>query len=127
MRTTWRRDVAMPHGWATAELALLMRDCLVFEDERRLVVCAGVPPQWFSDPVGMELRDWPTEFGTCSMAYVPVEGGAKVTIGGTARPADGFVLRLPDGWVSGDGLAAGSDVVIAGPGEHFVRFERRGK
>ena len=28
LRTTWNGDVAMPHGWAIAEVHLLLRDCL---------------------------------------------------------------------------------------------------
>ena len=43
LRTTWNGSVAMPHGWAIAEVHLLLRDCLAYEDDGRLVLFAGVP------------------------------------------------------------------------------------
>jgi hypothetical protein len=94
-RTTWNSAVAMPHGWANAELWLLMRDCLLYEDGDRLVLLAGVPPEWLTDRKGLAVEGMPTYFGTCSYEYVRVEGGAALKLTGAAAPADGFALRLP--------------------------------
>jgi len=93
-RTTWKAAVAMPHGWAIAEVALLMRDCLAFEDDGRLVVLAGVAAEWFKDPVGMTLANFPTRHGVLDLRYAPAAGGAVLDLGGVKPPA-GVTLRWP--------------------------------
>jgi hypothetical protein len=89
-RTTWNPNVAMPHGWAIAEVWLLMRDCLLFEDGDSLVLLPGVPPEWFQGEP-FSFRELPTDFGQCTVSY---RDGA-LEISGTASPPGGFVLRLP--------------------------------
>jgi len=95
LRTTWDPSVAMPHGWATAEMWLLLRDCLLFEDGNRIVLLAGVDPAWFRSPKGIIVVNLPTHFGPCSLAWVPAAHGASLTLGGAAKPPGGFVLRMP--------------------------------
>lgn len=95
VRTTWKSSVAMPHGWAIAEMWLLMRDALVHEDEDRLVLLPGVPPEWFAAEEPIVLKNLPTWFGTTSVTYTRKDGKAELTIGGSARPPGGFLLRLP--------------------------------
>ena len=94
LRTTWNPAVAMPHGWAVAELHLLLRDCLLYENGERLVLLSGVPPAWFRAPGGMAIANMPTHFGRFSMAYKPTDRGAVVSLTGRARPPGGFELRL---------------------------------
>ena len=94
-RTTWKAGVAMPHGWAIAEMWLLVRDSLAFEEGGRLHLLSGVPPEWFTHAGGMLVEGLPTWFGTCSFAYVPSPTGAVVTLSGRASPPAGFVLALP--------------------------------
>ncbi len=104
LRTTWTHSktepdknhaVAMPHGWAIAEVWLLIRDCLVHEVDGCLSLLAGVSPEWFTDPAGMHVENLPTEFGRCTFRYEPTDGGAVMTISGTASPPGGFVICLP--------------------------------
>lgn len=97
VRTTWDPDVAMPHGWAIAEMHLLMRDALVFEDGNKLVLLAGVPPEWLTEGAGVAVTNLPTHFGPCSFTYTRAAG---LTLTGNADPPGGFVLRLPDGDVA---------------------------
>ena len=86
----------MPHGWAISELWLLMRDCLVFEDDnQRLVLLAGIPPEWLRHPDGIEIDGLGTYFGTCGLAWNTRENGAVLKLSGTSTPPNGFVLRLP--------------------------------
>ncbi len=94
-RTTWKGSVAMPHGWAIAEMWLLLRDSIAFEDGERLHLLAGVPPEWFRRGEGMAVKDFPTYFGACSFDYRLVEGGATFSLSGEARPPKGFILELP--------------------------------
>ena len=85
----------MPHGWAVAEIWLLLRDCLVFEHSDRLRLLAGVAPGWFIHQEGMALENLPTHFGRCSLVYKPTDGGATLTLSGEASPPGGFDLALP--------------------------------
>ncbi|MBN2473928.1 MAG: hypothetical protein JXB62_04940 [Pirellulales bacterium] len=94
-RTTFPGSVAMPHGWAIAEMWLLLRDSLVFEDGDRLHLLAGVPPEWFTRKDGMSVADLPTYFGKCSLVYRPTDRGATLTLSGDAVPPGGYVLSLP--------------------------------
>jgi len=94
-RTTWKHGVAMPHGWAIAELWLLLRDCLVFEQGDDLRLLTGVDPRWFTDEAGMQVENLPTHFGPCSFVYEPTGDGAVLTLAGGASPPGGFRLALP--------------------------------
>ena len=103
VRTNWTRNVdkpganmsvAMPHGWAISELWLLMRDCLLFEDDKdRIVLLAGIPPEWFGKT--MEVKGMETYYGTCSFEWIPKDDATVLRLLGTASPPNGFVLRLP--------------------------------
>ncbi|MDP6637110.1 MAG: hypothetical protein QGG42_19600 [Phycisphaerae bacterium] len=104
LRTKWRhsktqpdgnRASAMPHGWAIAEVWLLMRDSLLFEDGDRLVLFGGIDPRWFTEPTGMELTGLPTHFGLLSLKWKPTGNGALLQLTGTTAPPGGFLLRLP--------------------------------
>ncbi|HCO95285.1 MAG TPA: hypothetical protein DIU00_15275 [Phycisphaerales bacterium] len=96
VRTTWNGNIAMPHGWAIAELWLLMRDCLAFENDRRLVLLSGIPPAWFTHRDGIRIEGLPTYFGKLNLLWKPTQGGATLNLGGTAKPPKGFLLRLPE-------------------------------
>jgi hypothetical protein len=137
-RTNWTRNVdkpganmsvAMPHGWAISELWLLMRDCLLFEDDNdRIVLLAGIPPEWFSKP--MEVKGMETYYGTCSFEWIPRDNGAVLRILGTASPPNGFVLRLPNELnarviLEGKNINLeldGSSILPTGAKESYIRF-----
>jgi hypothetical protein len=119
-RTTWpcnkekpgdNLSVAMPHGWAIAELWLLMRDSIVHEDDDQLVLLAGVAPEWFRHPAGMVAGNLRTHFGTFSFEYEPGLESAKMSLTGSTQPPGGYALRLPEdlaGGVGVDGRRLGS-------------------
>jgi hypothetical protein len=101
--TTWPQGAvskAMPHGWATAEMLLLLRDALIFEDGDKLVLFAGVPAGWFKDPAGMRFDNFPTHFGKCSAGWRLTQSEATLTVSGVASPPGGFSLRIPSGHVA---------------------------
>jgi hypothetical protein len=95
-RTTWNPNVAMPHGWAVAELWHLVRDALLFEDGKRLVLLGGIPSGWFRGTRRFLVRTMPTHFGPCTFRYEPDGTEAVLTLSGRAAPPGGFVLRLPE-------------------------------
>jgi hypothetical protein len=95
LRTTWNGSVAMPHGWAVAEMHLLLRDCLAFEDGNRLVLFAGIPARWFTHKDGWSIRHLPTHFGALDVSWDVADDGAMLRLNGAAAPPHGFVLALP--------------------------------
>jgi len=128
LRTTWphsktepdrNRAVAMPHGWAIAELWLLMRDCLLLEDNDRLVLFGGIDPRWFTDPAGIELTGVPTHFGPLSLRWQPGGDGAVLQLTGEASPPGGFVLRLPESH-SANVIADGKPLKALTGGDHLL-------
>jgi hypothetical protein len=94
-RTTWKPGVAMPHGWAIAEMFLLLRDCLVFEDGQRLVLLAGIPVDWFKSKTPWRFSGLPTHFGDFSLHYTPTSNGAVLRLDGKSLPPKGFVVKVP--------------------------------
>jgi hypothetical protein len=80
----------IPHGWAAAELTLLLRDILFFEsgedDNRELYLAPGVLPRWLSGDGGHSV----------SIAAAPTSYGA--TFGYTLRhdePSRRIVIDIP--------------------------------
>jgi hypothetical protein len=96
LRTRWTKTSAMPHGWAIAEVVLLLRDSLAFEDGDRLVLFGGVPEKWFKDKDGMTVDDLPTHFGELGFSYRFRNGEGVLEFTGNASPPAGFTLRLPE-------------------------------
>jgi hypothetical protein len=128
VKTTWTRSaekpgdnlsVAMPHGWAIAEFWLLMRDCLVYENEGQLVLFSGTPEPWFTDKEGIAVENLPTYFGTLTVRWMPSETGAVLTIGSDAKPPNGFVLRLPK-LLNATVSVAGKSIEQTASGDFFV-------
>jgi hypothetical protein len=121
LRTKWTKSSAMPHGWAIAEVVLLLRDSLAFEDGDRLVLFGGVPETWFEDERGMEVRHLPTHFGELGLEYRYRDGLGSLDIIDDAGPSDGFVLRLP---VSGVKAVEAEGRTIGVEPDGDVRFPR---
>jgi len=87
--------IAMPHGRAIAEVHLLLRDCLAYEDDQQLVLFAGVPASWFTDRTGMTIRNLPTQFGKLDVSWKTAGRTATLRLNGDAAPPEGFLLPLP--------------------------------
>jgi hypothetical protein len=56
-----------PHGWTAAEVFLLLRDCLVREEDGGLVIGSGIPQSWLDKDFMAE--GLPTHCGTISFWY----------------------------------------------------------
>ena len=90
-----------PHGWTAAEVFLLLRDCLAYEDGGRLILGAGVPEEWMSQEQPFGVTDLPTHFGRVSWSYDPPSGELSVEV--EHPPAGGVVVALPGWEVRGGG------------------------
>lgn len=115
-------SVAMPHGWAIAELWLLMRDCLLFEDENRLVLLSGIAPEWFRNPAGIIFENLQTQFGDLSLSWKPDGNRATMNIRGACAPPDGFALRLAPS-VNVQVLAQGRSVPVEANGDYMLQSD----
>jgi len=133
-RTTWNSAVAMPHGWATAEMFLLVRDSVVFEDEDRLVLLAGIPEEWFREPRPLRVEGLPTHHGILALTLSHrAPGVVGLSIGRTSNPPGGHALRWPrsiEASFEADGSAvqpqASGDILLpAGSRELQIRFQKQ--
>jgi hypothetical protein len=93
--TKWDPGTAMPHGWANAEVFLLLRDCLAFEDGSQVLLMPGVDEAWFKGPNPVQVSGLETWFGKLTYKYICFQGYAELRLGSVAQPPLGFVLRLP--------------------------------
>ena len=68
------------HAWAAAEWVMMMRNCLVYEDTRagRLVVGAGIIPEWPARGEGISIGPTPTPWGPISLSFEP--SGATIHV-----------------------------------------------
>jgi hypothetical protein len=85
----------IPHGWAAAELILLVRDMLFFEaDEDRdphVYIAPGIPPHWLVGDQTISVRQAPSAFGT-TFGYDLVHDAAARRVTVTIRePLPGHV------------------------------------
>ncbi|MFH1716768.1 MAG: hypothetical protein ABIF19_05410 [Planctomycetota bacterium] len=124
VRTRWNGNVAMPHGWAIAELWLLMRDCLAFEDNGRLVLLSGIPPAWFTYEDGFALTGMPTYFGGLDLSWKPEPGRATLRLGGGTAPPRGYLLRLPES-LNPTVAIDGRTISGAAPGQFILPAQTR--
>jgi hypothetical protein len=81
----------IPHGWACAELILLLRDILFFEvaedNDPHIYLAAGVMPHWLAGGGTIGVADAPTIFGgTLGFSLTHDAAAKKVTITLSATP-----------------------------------------
>jgi hypothetical protein len=92
----------MPHAWAAASYATLVREMLISDREHYLELFAGVPNWWFENNRTIVVGDAPTHFGVLDLH---TEGTVQQTDGGWdgvlqftlsgAEPPQGFHWKLP--------------------------------
>jgi hypothetical protein len=85
----------LPHTWVAAEYVLAIRSLFAYEraDDRRLVVAAGLAPEWTSGP-GVQVHEMPTLYGALSFSARTLDEHAfRFDIG--PGVAAGIELRPP--------------------------------
>ena len=92
----------MPHAWAAASYATLVREMIVTENEERLELFTGVPDWWFEGDRKITLTRAPTHFGALDLhtdgnvqqTDDGWTGVLRLTLSG-AKPPGGFHWRMP--------------------------------
>ncbi len=100
----------MPHAWAAASYATLVREMLLSERGDTLELFSGVPEWWFGAGEVIVLENVPTPFGllnlhtesTVEQTDAGWQGVLTLSLSG-ARPPQGFRWRLPHTPVEVDG------------------------
>jgi hypothetical protein len=87
----------LPHTWIAAEYVLALRSMFAYEheDDRSLVLAAGLAPEWL-EGAGVEVNGMPTPYGALSYSLRRVDAHTlRCAIGGGI--AAKIVLRPPAG------------------------------
>jgi len=67
------------HVWAAAEWVLMLRNCFIQEEKNKLVLCAGIPPEWLNAKEDMSFGPTLTKFGAVSVFIKFREQKAQVS------------------------------------------------
>ncbi|WP_420238777.1 hypothetical protein ACOBR2_04030 [Telmatobacter bradus] len=90
----------MPEGWGPANLILLVRDMLLYEDHDTLHLLAGLPAHWIAPGEHLALTDAPTTLGgkvSLRLEY-PEAGHMRLHLEPTTTVHEATVrFPLPDG------------------------------
>ncbi len=84
----------LPHGWCSAELALLLRDMVVYEDEGWLRLGEGLALDRLVEGEAVGARDMPTYYGSLTYRLVRQGEGLSLEVSGEASPPRGFTLYV---------------------------------
>ncbi|HMB74196.1 MAG TPA: hypothetical protein VKQ06_11535, partial [Gammaproteobacteria bacterium] len=68
------------HGWAAAELIMMLRNSFVREEDDRLVVGAGIAPEWLNPGQRLFIGPTPTVFGDVTLTIEPTEEHVAVKL-----------------------------------------------
>ena len=93
----------MPHAWAAASYATLVREMLISERNDTLVLLQGAPEWWLTESREIMLDNVPTQYGNLNLLtlndIIPTENGWNGTITmklSGASPPNGFRWALPN-------------------------------
>ncbi|HEX8420205.1 MAG TPA: discoidin domain-containing protein, partial [Sphingomonas sp.] len=84
----------MPHAWVASDFIRAALDLFAYERDGAIVLGGGIEEAWLTGS-GSTITGLRTSVGTVDLSLKRDGGGILATIGGTARPAGGFVLSWP--------------------------------
>ncbi|MBO9662802.1 discoidin domain-containing protein [Dokdonella sp.] len=94
----------MPHGWVASDFIRSALDLFAYEreDDRALVLAAGVPDAWLSGD-GVAIENLRTPYGKLSYSLQREGDALHLRIADTgAKPPGGFVFAAPKEYVGGE-------------------------
>lgn len=119
----------MPHTWCGSDFIRSVRMMFVYEREtdEALVLAAGIPDAWVTDPAGVEVRGLPTYYGNLDYTLKSRPAAAAGTevvatiSAGVAIPRGGLVLKSP---LSRPIKSLAGDGRLVAPGHDEIVIER---
>ncbi|MBI2515535.1 MAG: discoidin domain-containing protein [Opitutae bacterium] len=118
----------MPHTWCGSDFIRSVRLMFVYEREQdeALVLAAGIPDAWVTDPAGVEVLGLPTYYGNLdyTLKSRATATGTEVTatIGqGVTVPTGGVIMKSP---LSRPIVAVSGDGHLVAPGSGEILIER---
>ncbi len=87
----------MPHAWISSDYIRSALDLFAYDIDGRIVLAAGLPLEWMTSETGVGVRDLRTPYGRLTYHLRRERGGLVLTLGGQARPPEGYVLEWPEG------------------------------
>jgi hypothetical protein len=131
--TDWWYMGDIPHGWAAAELILLLRGILFFEVDEdvdpHVYLAAGLLPHWLASDQPVSIRDAPTLFGVDFGYTLRHEAAARCLTIDITQPLPSHVRmvhpcrlgQVRAAWADGTPLPpTGQDVFIPGGARSIV-------
>jgi hypothetical protein len=107
----------MPHTWVGSSYISAVRSLFVYEADDRLVLAAGIDPDWVQE--GISVHHLPTPFGDVHYVIRDTAGRIHMHIWGAAAPPGGFSVPLPQEW---RGKVAHVNGEVVTPVDASVRF-----
>jgi hypothetical protein len=84
------------HVWAAAEWVMMIRNCFVREEDKRLILCSGIPQIWIEKGQPMSFGPAPTSYGDVRVSVTPKGNDVLVEWSGTWFSKEPLVeIRLP--------------------------------
>ena len=84
----------MPHTWVGAEYVRAVIGMLMHEEDERLDLIPGVPPDWVAGN-GLRIDQLPTAFGELSMSARQDESTLRITLGPTLNASTELAVNWP--------------------------------
>ena len=121
-------DATTPHGWWAAEYVTMLRNMLVREEGRDVVLMSAVSPSWLRPGRRISVRRAPTHFGTVSFRLTATGGGAVLSWTSNLRAGSRLRWRVPFAarGVRAPGLRAGHITLPGRSGRVSVRWSLGG-
>ena len=123
----------MPHAWAAASYATLVREMLISEHNDTLVLLQGAPEWWLTESREILLNTLPTQYGKLNILtrnnINPIENGWSGTITmklSGASPPNGYRWDLPNqpSKISGpSGTRIKNGVLVIPSGKHEIKLD----
>ncbi|MBI5302842.1 MAG: hypothetical protein HY868_11960 [Chloroflexi bacterium] len=79
------------HGWAVADFLLAVRNALLFEEDKHLVITPALPEDWTAEMNVIQVRDAPTYFGNVSFTIAFGERTATLVVNAVWRDAPEYI------------------------------------
>ena len=123
----------MPHAWAAASFATLVREMLMSEQDGALVLLQGAPEWWLVESREITLNNAPTHYGNInfhtSNDIIPTEygwdGKLTITLSG-ASPPNGYrwtLPNIPDAISGPSGMKIENGVLIIPSGNSEIELD----